>query len=72
MGFTSFKTDLDIRLCYSDDKYEYNAAYVDDIATRNPKQIVKALMGKYKFELRGTDPISFHLGIYLLVSNNMT
>ena len=46
------------------DTYEYIAVYVDDlaIAARNPKEICDILMKKYKFKLKGTGPISFHLG----------
>ena len=63
MGFTPSKAEPDIWLRRSDDKYEYIAVYVDDlaIAARDPKQIVETLMEKYKFKLKGTGPISFHL-----------
>jgi len=65
MGFTPSKAEPDIWLRRSDDKYEYIAVYVDDlaIAARDPKQIVETLMEKYKFKLKGTGPISFHLGM---------
>jgi len=51
-----------MRAC--DDHYEYIAAYVDDlaIASRDPKAITTELEDKYKFKLKGTGPIEFHLG----------
>jgi len=46
------------------DHYEYIAVYVDDlaIASKTPKEITDDLMTKYKFKLKGTGPIEFHLG----------
>mgnify|MGYP000107799768 CR=1 FL=1 len=46
------------------DHYEYIAVYVDDllIASRVPEVIIKTLMEEHKFKLKGTGPISFHLG----------
>ena len=47
------------------DHYEYIAVYVDDlaIASRNPQAIIDALEGKpHNFKLKGTGPMSFHLG----------
>ena len=40
------------------------ACYVDDllIASRNAKSITDALMVEHKFKLKGTGPVSFHLG----------
>ena len=44
--------------------YEYIGIYVDDIAAaaKDPKAITDLLQGKYQFKLKGTGPISFHLG----------
>ncbi len=44
--------------------YEYIAVYVDDLAivSKNPASITDTLQKKYKFKLKGTGPISFHLG----------
>ena len=38
--------------------------YVDDLlmASKDPQAIVDALMDKHKFKLKGTGPITFHLG----------
>ena len=46
------------------DIYEYIACYVDDlaIAAKDPKSIVEILTTTHKFKLKGTGPISFHLG----------
>ena len=46
------------------DHYEYIAMYVDDllIASRNPELIIEILMKEHNFKLKGTGPISFHLG----------
>jgi len=45
------------------DHYEYIAVYVDDlmIASKDPEGIVKMLMEKYHFKLKGTGPTEFHL-----------
>jgi hypothetical protein len=44
--------------------YEYVAVYVDDLAfaMRDPASFVETLRKKYKFKLKGTGPLSFHLG----------
>jgi hypothetical protein len=46
------------------DIYEYIAVYVDDlaIAAKDPKSITDILMDKHKFKLKGTGPITYHLG----------
>ena len=47
------------------DVYEYVAVYVDDLAIvlRKPKEFTDILMQKYNFKLKGTGPITFHLGM---------
>jgi len=44
--------------------YKYIGIYVDDIAAaaKDPKAITDLLQVKYQFKLKGTGPISFHLG----------
>ena len=44
--------------------YEYIGVYVDDVAAaaKDPKAITDLLQDKYQFKLKGTGPISFHLG----------
>jgi len=46
------------------DVYEYVAVYVEDnaLAAKDSKAIVDLLQHKYHFKLKGTGPISFHLG----------
>ena len=46
------------------DHYEYIACYVDDlaIASKSPKAIADELMNTHQLKLKGTGPISFHLG----------
>jgi hypothetical protein len=45
--------------------YEYIAVYVDDLALDlvNPQEFIDILKTKYSFKLKGTGPISFHLGM---------
>ena len=44
--------------------YEYIATYVDDICivAKDPKEIARQLEEDHKFKLKGTGPISYHLG----------
>ena len=47
------------------DHYDYIAVYVDDllIASKDPKAIIEALESDpINFKLKGTGPLSFHLG----------
>ena len=48
-----------------DNLYEYIAAYVDDlaIAAKDPVQIRNAWVNDFKFKLKWTGPISYHLGM---------
>jgi Reverse transcriptase (RNA-dependent DNA polymerase) len=45
--------------------YEYIAVYVDDlaIAMKDPKELTDVLEKQHKFKLKGTGPITFHLGM---------
>jgi hypothetical protein len=47
-----------------DGVYEYVAVYVDDLAfaMKDPKSFVETLMTNYKFKLKGSGPLEFHLG----------
>lgn len=51
---------------YKDECYEYVAVYVDDLAMalKDPQSFIDILRdpNKYNFKLKGTGPISFHLG----------
>jgi Reverse transcriptase (RNA-dependent DNA polymerase) len=65
MGFTPSKADSDIWMRDCGDHYEYIACYVDDllIASKNVQSIIDALEAKpNSFKLKGTGPVSFHLG----------
>jgi hypothetical protein len=68
LGFTPSKADGDIWMRPTKDgaKYEYIAVYVDDLAMalENPEQLIGILMDpkKYNFKLKGTGPLSYHLG----------
>ena len=64
MGFEPSKAEPDIWMRRNGDIYEYIAICVDDlaIAAKDPKSITDTLTQKYKFELKGTGPIAFHLG----------
>ena len=46
-------------------KYEYIAVYVDDlaIAATHPADIIATLTNTFKFKLKGTGKISYHLGM---------
>ena len=63
-GFKPCKAEPDIWMRKNDDVYEYIAVYVDDLAfaLKDPQSLVTALEQKHKFKLKGTGPISFHLG----------
>ena len=64
MGFYPCKAEPDIWMRQNGNAYEYIGVYVDDIAAaaKNPKAITDLLQDKYQFKLKGTSPISFHLG----------
>ncbi len=64
MGFVPSRAGNDIWMRDREDHYECIARYVEDlaIASRDPKNITNELQSKYKFKLKGTGPISYHLG----------
>ena len=64
MGFFPCKAEPDIWMRRKDDLYEYIAVYVDDlaIAAKDPEQITNTLTKEYGFKLKGTGPLSYHLG----------
>jgi Reverse transcriptase (RNA-dependent DNA polymerase) len=65
MGFTPSKAEPDIWMQQNGDVYEYIGVYIDNLAivAKNPREIADVLEQKYKFKLKGTGPISFHLGM---------
>ena len=65
-GFQPCKAEPDVWLRPTQDGqcYEYVGVYVDDLAMAmvDPSDFVKTLTEKYKFKLKGTGPLEFHLG----------
>jgi len=64
MGFFTSHCKKDIWIRDMGDHYEYIAVYVDDlmIVGKDPDSIIKVLIEKYQFKLKGTGPTEFHLG----------
>ena len=65
LGFTPSKAEEDIWMRDQGDHYEYIAVYVDDlmIASRKPQAIIDSLTSEpVGFKLKGTGPVTFHLG----------
>ncbi len=62
-GFKPCLADLDIWMRPNGDIYEYVAVYVDDLAfaVQDPETFVKTLENKYKFKVKDTGPLEFHL-----------
>jgi hypothetical protein len=65
MGFFACKAEPDIWLKDNGGTYEYIAVYVDDlaIAMKDPQSFITTLENKYNFKLKGTGPITYHLGM---------
>ena len=67
LGFEPSKAEPDIwmRLNEEHNIYEYVAVYVDDlaIAMKDCDAFISTLKDKYKFKLKGTGTISYHLGM---------
>ena len=63
MGFVPSKGENDIWMQRNGEVYEYIACYVDlCIVAKDPKEITDLLLNKYGYKLKGTGPISYHLG----------
>jgi len=64
MQFVPSKAEDDIWMRDKGDHYEYVAVYVDDllICSKDPKAIITNLEVDNKFKLKGTGPVTFHLG----------
>ena len=64
MGFYNTKAENDIWMKRGLDSYEYIASYVDDlcIVAYHPEQIINHLEKVTKYKLKGTGPITHHLG----------
>jgi hypothetical protein len=74
MGFQPCKAEPDIWMRRNGSIYEYIAVYVDDIAiaAKDPKAITDTLQDHHHFKLKGTGPISFHLGCGFVRDNDGT
>ena len=64
MGYFTSKCEKYIWMRDKGDHCEHIAVHVDDlmIASKDPEAIVKILVEKYQFKLKGTGPTEFHLG----------
>ena len=64
MGFVPCIAEPDTWMRKNGNIWEYIGVYVDDLtfAMKNPQGFVDVLEKKYGFKLKGTGPISFHLG----------
>ena len=64
MGFAPSKAENDIWMRQVGNVYEYIATYVDDLAicSKNPQAIIDTFTKTYKYKLKGTGPLSYHLG----------
>ncbi len=64
MGFFMCRADTDVWMRDVGDHCECIGVCVDDlqIASKNPEAIVEALEKTHKFALRGSGPLTFHLG----------
>ena len=63
-GFKPCCAEPDVWMRKDNNIYEYVAVYVNDLAfaVKDPKAFVKILETKYKFKLKGTGPLAYHLG----------
>jgi len=64
MGFFTSHCEKDVWMRDKGDHYEHIAVHVDDlmIASKDPDSIIKMLMEKCQFKLKGAGPTEFHLG----------
>ena len=75
LGFSPSKAEPDIWMRHNKqhDIYEYVAVYVDDlaIAMKDCDTFINILQDKYKFKLKGTGPITYHLGMDFFRDKNL-
>ena len=64
MGFVPSKAESDIWMREKDGLWEYIGVYVDDLAivSKDPQAIIDDLSITHKFALKGTGPVTYHLG----------
>jgi Reverse transcriptase (RNA-dependent DNA polymerase) len=72
LSFQQCKAEPDIWMREKNGLYEYIAVYVDDLAIvmKEPQEFISTLETKYKFKLKGTGPISVHLGMNFVRDRN--
>ena len=72
MGFVLSKAEPDIWMRQNREVYEYIGMYIDDLAIigKYLLEIADVLEQKYKFKMKGTGTISFHLGMDFFHDNN--
>ena len=73
LGFYPSKAEPEIFMRENDGLYEYVATYVDDLCLvmKHPEQFLKQLQSEpYNFKLKGSGPMSFHLGCGFERDNN--
>ena len=63
-GFKPCLAEPDLWLRQNGNIYEYIAVYVDDLAfaMKDPQVFIDTLENKYKFKVKGTGPLEYHLG----------
>ena len=74
MNFKPSKAENDIWMRRNGDVYEYIASYVDDlcIVAKQPSRIIDKLVNHYKYKLKGSGAIKFHLGCDFFRDKNGT
>jgi Reverse transcriptase (RNA-dependent DNA polymerase) len=74
LGFFPCKAEHDLWMRKNSNIYEYIAVYIDDlaIAMKNQKEFTDILETRHKFKLKGTRPITFHLGMDFTRNNDNT
>jgi Reverse transcriptase (RNA-dependent DNA polymerase) len=63
LGFFPWKSEPNIWMRKKNNQYIYIAVYMENLAMKNPKEFTDVLENKHKFNLKGTGPIAFHLGM---------
>ena len=71
MGFTIAKAEEDIWIRKNRETYKYIASYIDDlcIVVKQPETTIKHLQDICKYKLKGTGPITYHLGCDYFLDN---
>ena len=64
MGYEARKMEPDMWLRHCGEYYDHIAVYIDNllIASKDPHGEVDAIINNHYFKLKGTGPMSYHLG----------